>query len=65
METHFFLELDRIDGEQLELEWKNFPEFTALEILAEIQKVMTDIQFEPEHFERRIIFISVYNDIDW
>ena len=26
---------------------------------------MTDLQCEPEHFTDRIIFMSMYNDIEW
>ena len=41
-------ELDRIDGEPMEFEWEIFPGFTTLQILAEIQNMMTEIQCEPE-----------------
>ena len=44
---------------------KNFPGFTTLQILAEIQKMMTKIQCELEQFKGRIIFMSMYNDIVW
>ena len=47
----------------MEFEWKKFPEFTSLHILAEIQNMMTEIQCEPERFPGRIIFMSMYNDI--
>ena len=33
-----YRELDRIDGEPMEFEWKKTPGFTALQILAEVQK---------------------------
>ena len=56
-------ELDRIDGEPMEFEWKNFPGFTTLQILAEIQNKMTEIQCEFEQFPGRIIFMSMYIDI--
>ena len=58
-------ELDRIDGEPMEFEWKNFPGFIALQILAEIHNMMTGIRCEPEQFPGRIIFMSVYYDIVW
>ena len=35
-------EFDRIDGEPVEFEWKNFPGFTTLQILAEIQNMITE-----------------------
>ena len=36
-------ELDRIDGEPKEFELKNLPGFSTLQILAEIQNMMTEI----------------------
>ena len=49
----------------MELEWKNFAGFTTLQILAEIQNMMTEVQCELEQFPGRIIFMSMYNDIVW
>ena len=37
--------------------------FTTLQILAEIQNIMTEIQCEPEQFPRRIIFMSMDTDM--
>ena len=56
-------ELDRIDGEPMEFEWKNLPGFTTLQILTEIQKIMTETECEPEQFTGRMIFMSMYNGI--
>ena len=56
-------ELDRIHGEPMEFEWKNFPGFTTLQTLAEIQNMMSEIQCEPEQFPGRIICMSMYHDI--
>ena len=47
----------------MEFEWKTFSGFTTLGILEEIQKIMTELQCEPEQFKGRIIFMSMYNDI--
>ena len=44
---------------------ENFSEFTTLGILAEIQKMMTELKCESEQFQGRIIFMSMYNDIMW
>ena len=44
---------------------ENFPEFTTLEILDEIQKIMAELKCEPEHFQGWIIFMSMNNDIIW
>ena len=64
-ETRHLKELDRIDGEPMEFEWKNYPGFTTLGILAEIQKMMAESKCEPEQFQGRIIFMSMYDDIAW
>ena len=58
-------ELDRIDGEPMEFEWTISPGFTAQQILAEIQNMMTEMQCKPEQDPGRIIFVSMYNDIVW
>ena len=50
-------DLNRIDGDLMEVEWKIFPGFTTLGILEEIQKLMNNTQCEPEHFSGRIIFM--------
>ena len=47
--------MDRIDGSS----GKNFPGFTTLGILDEIQKMMTELKCELEHFQ----VVSMYNDI--
>ena len=46
LETRYLKELNRIDGVPMEFEWKNFPGFTALGILEEIQQFMTELQCE-------------------
>ena len=43
-------DLNRIDGESMEFEWKIFPGFTTFGL-------------DPEQFEGRIIFMSMFNDI--
>ena len=49
----------------MEFEWTNFPEFTTLQILAEVHKMMDKMQCEPEQFTGRIIFMSMCDDIVW
>ena len=49
------------DGVRVE----NFPGPTTPEIPAETQRMMTEIKCEPEHFQRVLIFMSMYNDIEW
>ena len=71
LESRYLKDLDRIYGaskkamEPMELEWTNFSRFTALGILAEIQKMMAESMCEPEQFKGRIIFMSLCNDIFW
>ena len=65
MNSRQYSELDRIDGEPMEFEWKIFPGSTTLKILAEIQNMMAETQCEPEQFPGPIIFMSMYNDIVW
>ena len=42
-----------------------FPGSTTLGILLEIPNMMNEIRCEPETFTGRIIFMSMFNDIDW
>ena len=44
---------------------KNFHVSLHCGILDEIQKMMTESKCEPELFKGRIIFMSMYNDIEW
>ena len=64
-ENDYFSELNRIDGQLVEFEWKIFPGFITVGILNEIQQVMGKLQCEPENFTGRIIFMSMFNDIVW
>ena len=45
-------------------EWMIFQGHTALQIVREI-KEMKNLGCEPEHFQGRIIFMSMHNDIEW
>ena len=56
--------LDTIDGEPMEFEWNMFQGFTTLQPVQEVQKFMTKMS-EPEQFQGRIIFMSMFNDIIW
>ena len=56
--------LDTIDREPMEFEWIIFPRFTPLELVREVQKFMSKMG-EPEQFQGRIIFMSLFNDITW
>ena len=54
-----------VAGVPTELEWKIFSGITTLGLLENIQNLMRDQQCEPEHFNERIIFMSVYNNNVW
>ena len=58
-------ELLGIDGEPIEFAWNSLPGFTSLQILQKIQEHLNVCQTRPEKFEDRIIFLSIFNDIDW
>ena len=64
-QSNSYRELFGIDGEPIEFEWNIFPGLTSLEILQKIQKDLQNQNIEPENFEGRIIFMSMFNDIDW
>ena len=49
------------DGKAIEFEWNTVPGFTTLQILRQIESENTT----PEQFLDTIIFMSMFNDIDW
>ena len=55
-QNNFLKELNRIDGMR-----KILPEFTTISILEEIHKFMKSFHCEPEHFNGRIIFMSMFD----
>ena len=61
---HLCNELERLNGEPLDFEWKIFPVATALELLHRIQKDLKGKRIRPESFSDRIIFMFMFNDID-
>ena len=42
-----------------------FPGFSSLTILQEIQNDLARKNIQPEEFKDRIIFMSMFNDIEW
>ena len=57
-------ELFGVDGEPIEFEWNLFRGFTSWQILQKIQEFLGARQTSPEEFEHRLIFMSMFNDID-
>ena len=62
-DNNYFEELNRIDGQPMEFEWKIVPGLTAMRILNQIQQMMAELLCDPENFTGRIIFVSMFNDI--
>ena len=60
-----YKELLAIDGEPIEFEWNVLLGFSSLQILQKIQENLRERNIKPEGFTDRIIFMSMFNDIDW
>ena len=56
---HTFRELQGLDGDPIDFEWKNFPRAKALAILHKIQADLQGKNIRPEKFSVRIIFMSI------
>ena len=54
-----------MDGEPIEFEWNIVPGLTSLLILQRIQSDFRERNIEFEEFGDRIIFMSMFNDIEW
>ena len=59
-----YKELLGIDGEPIEFEWNILPGFSTLQIFQRIQNDLQERNIEPEKFTCRIIFMSMFDDID-
>ena len=57
--------LDIIDGEPMEFEWNIFTGFAPLQLCNKVQEVMSKMSDQPEEFQGRSIFMSMFNDISW
>ena len=42
-----------------------FPGFTTLQLVREVQELLSRLSVQPEYFTGRIIFMSMFNDISW
>ena len=61
----YFSELNRIDGQPMEFEWKTFPGFTTVGILNEIQQMMRKLVWTRQLHRQDHLFMSMFNDIAW
>ena len=58
-----YRDYDAINGESTEFEWNIFPGFTTLQLCDKISNVLSSMGQTPESFTRRILFMSMFNDI--
>ena len=58
-------ELLGIDGDAIEFECIYFSGFMLLQIVQKMQGDLQERNIEPEKFKDRLIFTSMFNDIDW
>ena len=58
-----YRDYDAINGESTEFEWNIFPGFTTLQLCDKINDLLSDLGQTPETFTRRILFMSMFNDI--
>ena len=56
--------LDTIDGTPMEFQWNIFQGFTTLQLCYKVQELMSKMG-EPEQFQGRINFMSMFNAITW
>ena len=58
-----YRDCDGINGEPTEFEWNIFPGFTTLQLCGKINDLLSNSREAPETFTRRILFMSMFNDI--
>ena len=54
---------DGISGEPTEFEWNIFSGFTTLQLCGKVTDLLSDLGETAETFTRRILFMSMFNDI--
>ena len=58
-----YRDCDGISGEPTEFEWNIFPGFTTLQLYGKVTDLLSRLGETPETFTRRILFLSMFNDI--
>ena len=58
-----YRDYDGINGESTEFDWNIFPGFTTLQLCGKINDLLSDLGQTPETFTRRILLMSMFNDI--
>ena len=64
-QSNEYAELQGTGGEPIEFEWNIFQGFTSIQILRQIQKDLNAGPRNPEQFQEIVLFVSMFNDIDW
>ena len=54
---------DGINGEPTEFEWNIFPRFDTLQLCDKVKDLLSRLVETPENFTRKILFMSMFNDI--
>ena len=54
---------DGINAEPTEFEWNIFPGFDTLQLCGKVKDLLSRLGETPENFTRRILFMSMFNDI--
>ena len=55
----------KINGEPMEFEWNIFQGFTTLQLVREVQELLSGLSTQLPDFTGRIIIMSMFNDISW
>ena len=58
-----YRDFEDVSGESTEFEWNIFPRFTTLQLCDKIINLVNSLGHSPETFTRRILFMSMFNDI--
>ena len=58
-----YRDFEDVSGESTEFEWNIFPGFTSLQLCDKISNLLSSLGQSPETFTRRILFMSMFNDI--
>ena len=58
-----YRDYDAVSGETTEFEWNIFPGFTTLQLCDRISDFLSDLGQTQETFTRRILFMSMFDDI--
>ena len=58
-----YRDYDGISGERTEFEWNIFPGFDTLQLCGKVTDLLSNLGKTPETFTRRILFMSMFNDI--